>query len=150
MVVDYAHTPDALERRWRPGAGGQAARRPLWCVFGCGGDRDAGKRPLMGEIAMRHAEHVVVTSDNPRREAPQAIIGQILAGRSRPTRPHDRYDRAGPSGKPSRAAAPNDVVLLAGKGHEYYQEIGGARIRSPTSRMRGGAGRAPPSRRAPA
>jgi hypothetical protein len=133
VAVDYAHTPDALDKALaalRPLAqqrGGQ-----LWCVFGCGGDRDPGKRPLMAAVAEKNADRVVVTSDNPRSEKPEAIISQILLGLS-----HDRCvqvqaDRARPSPMPWPLAARADVVLVAGKGHEDYQEVAGQRIRSPT------------------
>ena len=127
VVVDYAHTPDALEKAL---AALRAARRArggaLWCVFGCGGNRDPAKRPLMGAIAGRLADHVVVTSDNPRTEAPDAILAQILAGAIG----HDEVDvdrepRARSSRGRQRRAG--DVVLIAGKGHEDYQEIAGVR-----------------------
>lgn len=126
VVVDYAHTPDALEKVLETlrGALPQGAR--LNCVFGCGGDRDPGKRPLMGEIATRLADRVWVTSDNPRSEDPRAIIADIIAGA------HPNYviedDRARAIHLALRASAPNDVVLIAGKGHERYQEIAGQRL----------------------
>ena len=128
VVVDYAHTPDALEKALvalRPLAVERGGR--LWCVFGCGGNRDPGKRPLMGAIAIKQAEHVVVTSDNPRLESPDFIISQILAG----TIGHDEVDvienRAEAIRLAVRSAAAADVVLLAGKGHEDYQDIGGVK-----------------------
>src|SRR5262249_5332879 len=112
----------------------RAGRRGrLICVFGCGGDRDAGKRPLMGEVAARLADHVVVTSDNPRGEDPNAIIAQVLAGARGPRgQAREVPPQALPSGvargaRVQRAAA-GDVVLIAGKGHETYQEIAGARL----------------------
>ena len=127
VVVDYSHTPDALEKalaalqplaRERGGA--------LWCVFGCGGNRDAGKRPLMGAIAQRLAQHVVVTSDNPRLEDPNTIIGQIVAGfDTTATPPLAIENRAAAIAHAVLHAAPNDVILLAGKGHEDYQDAGG-------------------------
>jgi UDP-N-acetylmuramoyl-L-alanyl-D-glutamate--2,6-diaminopimelate ligase len=128
VVVDYAHTPDALEKvlhALRPLAAARGGR--LWCVFGCGGNRDATKRPLMGAIATRDADHVVLTSDNPRDEVPGLILAQILAGATG----HDEIDviedrRAAIRGA-VQAAAPGDVVLIAGKGHEDYQEIAGVR-----------------------
>ncbi len=127
VVVDYAHTPDALERVLRTAGKlcGSGAR--LLAVFGCGGDRDRGKRPLMGEIAGRLADRVWVTSDNPRSERPEAIVDEIVAGI-----PGDRRDRS--VAMPDRRAAiraaiasarPGDVVVIAGKGHEPYQIIGG-------------------------
>jgi UDP-N-acetylmuramoyl-L-alanyl-D-glutamate--2,6-diaminopimelate ligase len=122
-VIDYAHTPDALEkalvtlRRLLP-AGGR-----LFCVFGCGGDRDAGKRPLMGEVATRLAHHAVVTSDNPRTEDPRSIIDAVVAGA------HPNYsiepDRAAAIALAIQQARAEDVVLVAGKGHETYQEVQG-------------------------
>jgi UDP-N-acetylmuramoyl-L-alanyl-D-glutamate--2,6-diaminopimelate ligase len=128
VVVDYAHTPDALDQvlqALRPLAGARGGR--LWCVFGCGGNRDATKRPLMGAIAARGADHVVVTSDNPRDESPNVILAQVLAG----VTGHDEVDvyedRREAIAHAVRAAAAGDVVLLAGKGHEDYQEIAGAR-----------------------
>lgn len=122
VVVDYAHTPDALERALtalRPLALDRGGR--LRCVFGCGGDRDAGKRPLMGAVAARLADDVVVTTDNPRTESPEAIIEQIVAGM--PCRPEVRVDRADAILESIWSAGERDVVLLAGKGHETYQEI---------------------------
>ena len=99
----------------------------LWCVFGCGGNRDTAKRPLMGAIAQRLADHVVLTSDNPRHESPGFILQQIVAGLVE--QPDDRDgDRGPPPGDRPRGARgrrANDVILLAGKGHEDYQEIAG-------------------------
>ncbi|MGE8317533.1 MAG: UDP-N-acetylmuramoyl-L-alanyl-D-glutamate--2,6-diaminopimelate ligase [Comamonas sp.] len=128
VAIDYSHTPDALEKALaalRPMAeqrGGQ-----LWCVFGCGGNRDAGKRPLMGGIAQRLADRVIVTSDNPRHEEPLAIIAQIEAGMSAGDAWHTQPDRALAIAEAIGQAQPDDVILLAGKGHEDYQEIRGAR-----------------------
>lgn len=128
VVVDYAHTPDALEKvleTLRELVGHDSEAR-LFCVFGCGGDRDAGKRPVMGEIATRLADVAIVTSDNPRSEDPSAIIAQIVAGAVR-----DDYlveaDRAKAIGQALALAREGDVVLIAGKGHETYQEIAGQR-----------------------
>ena len=125
VVVDYAHSPDALENALaalREVAAARGGR--LLAVFGCGGDRDRGKRPLMGEVASRGADVVVVTSDNPRREDPAAIIADIMPGA-----PGARavIDRAAAIRETIAAAAAEDVVLLAGKGHEPYQEINGVR-----------------------
>jgi len=123
VVVDYAHTPDALESvlvSLREQTQGK-----LICVFGCGGDRDAGKRPLMGAIAERFAHHVVVTSDNPRNENPALIIEQIVNGMT--VLPSIAPDRAIAIQQAIKFANKDDVVLLAGKGHEDYQEIGGVR-----------------------
>ena len=125
VVVDYAHTPDALEKALealRP-AVGKGGR--LLCVFGCGGDRDPGKRPLMGAVASRLADHVVVTSDNPRTEKPDAIIEQILAGMRGEVEAIE--DRQVAIFAAIHQAKRGDVVLLAGKGHETYQEIAGVR-----------------------
>jgi UDP-N-acetylmuramoyl-L-alanyl-D-glutamate--2,6-diaminopimelate ligase len=123
VVVDYAHTPDALEQALR------ALRRhcagKLWAVFGCGGDRDRGKRPLMGAVAERLADHVLLTSDNPRGEAPRQIVDDIAAGCGRP--PLIELDRARAIERALLGADAGDCVLLAGKGHEDYQESGGVK-----------------------
>jgi UDP-N-acetylmuramoyl-L-alanyl-D-glutamate--2,6-diaminopimelate ligase len=126
VVVDYAHTPDALEKALGALRPTVAAGHRLVCVFGCGGDRDAGKRPLMGRAAAALADHVVVTSDNPRSEDPHAIIGQILAGipGGGAEAIEDRQVAIFSAVHHARAG---DVVLLAGKGHETYQEIAGTR-----------------------
>jgi UDP-N-acetylmuramoyl-L-alanyl-D-glutamate--2,6-diaminopimelate ligase len=125
VVVDYAHTPDALEkvllalRALRPGR--------IITVFGCGGDRDRGKRPIMGEIALRNSDIVIITSDNPRSEDPAAIISDILAGRrDEPgARPFEVVEnRREAIVRAVGLAAPGDIVLIAGKGHEDYQIIG--------------------------
>ena len=99
----------------------------LVCVFGCGGERDAGKRPQMGAIAERLADRVIVTDDNPRGEDGDAIVAQILAGMDRPDAVVVQRDRARAIGLALSGAAPGDVVLVAGKGHENYQEAGGER-----------------------
>jgi UDP-N-acetylmuramyl tripeptide synthase len=125
-VVDYAHTPDALDkalRALRPVA--QDRGGALWCVFGCGGNRDATKRPMMGAIATRLADRVVLTSDNPRNEPAHYILSQILAG----VPGHDEVcvieDRAEAIRLALSKAHPADVVLIAGKGHETTQEVAG-------------------------
>jgi UDP-N-acetylmuramoyl-L-alanyl-D-glutamate--2,6-diaminopimelate ligase len=126
VVVDYAHTPDALEKALgvlRETAAVRGGR--LTCVFGCGGERDPGKRPQMGAMAEALADRVIVTSDNPRRENPQAIIDDILGGMQRP--PQVEPDRAQAIAGAVAAAGERDVILLAGKGHEPYQEIAGVR-----------------------
>ncbi|MDP9901693.1 UDP-N-acetylmuramoyl-L-alanyl-D-glutamate--2,6-diaminopimelate ligase [Variovorax ginsengisoli] len=128
-VVDYAHTPDALDKALaglRPLAQARGGR--LWCVFGCGGDRDAGKRPMMAAVAERRADCVVVTSDNPRSEKPAAILSQILLGFASPETVQVEPDRALAIAQVLAQAAPEDVVLLAGKGHEDWQEMGGQRV----------------------
>jgi UDP-N-acetylmuramoyl-L-alanyl-D-glutamate--2,6-diaminopimelate ligase len=130
VVVDYAHTPDALEktlaslRQVTQQRGGQ-----LWCVFGCGGDRDPGKRPQMGAAALA-ADHVVVTSDNPRSEDPAAIIADVVAGMTVSGQVPEQVfeDRAAAILWSVKHAAKADVVLLAGKGHETYQEIKGRKL----------------------
>lgn len=129
VVIDYAHTPDALEKTLaslRQVA--QARGGLLWCVFGCGGDRDAGKRPQMGAIATA-ADHVVVTSDNPRNEDPLSIITEIAAGMTDAKKtPQIFEDRAAAILWAVKHAAKPDVVLLAGKGNETYQEIKGRKL----------------------
>jgi len=126
VAVDYAHTPDALSQvltALQPLV--QARAGKLWCVFGCGGDRDSSKRPLMGAIAAQKADQVVVTSDNPRSEKPEAIIAQILLGISRSPCVYVEPDRAQAILYTVTHAASNDVILLAGKGHEETQEVAG-------------------------
>ena len=133
VVIDYAHTPDALEKTLaslRQIA--QQRNGALWCVFGCGGDRDPGKRPQMGQVALA-ADHVVVTSDNPRNEEPSVIIGHIVAGMSAgkdaaKAPPQVFEDRAAAILWAVKHAGRQDVVLLAGKGHETYQEIKGRKL----------------------
>ncbi|HVE53496.1 MAG TPA: UDP-N-acetylmuramoyl-L-alanyl-D-glutamate--2,6-diaminopimelate ligase [Ramlibacter sp.] len=128
VAVDYAHTPDALEK-------GLQALRPLaqqrggqlWCVFGCGGDRDPTKRPLMAAVAEKNADRVVVTSDNPRSEKPEAIISQVLLGLSHRDSVEVQADRARAIAETVRDAASGDVILVAGKGHEDYQEVAGVK-----------------------
>ncbi|MDP9933068.1 Mur ligase family protein [Variovorax paradoxus] len=128
-VVDYAHTPDAIDKalaglrplaRQRGGA--------LWCLFGCGGDRDPIKRPMMAAVAERQSDRIIVTSDNPRSENPDAIISQVLLGLSRPEAAQVQPDRGAAIGDAIAQAAPEDIVLIAGKGHEAWQEIAGQRI----------------------
>jgi UDP-N-acetylmuramoyl-L-alanyl-D-glutamate--2,6-diaminopimelate ligase len=125
VVVDYAHTPDALEKALEALRPAVAAGHRLICVFGCGGDRDPGKRPLMAAAAARLADHVIVTSDNPRSEAPAAIIAQVMAGIGGAAEAIE--DRQVAIFAAVHQAKPGDVVLLAGKGHEAYQEIAGVR-----------------------
>jgi UDP-N-acetylmuramoyl-L-alanyl-D-glutamate--2,6-diaminopimelate ligase len=124
VLRDYAHTPDALERALhavRPFVEGR-----LTVVFGCGGDRDRGKRPVMGGIAERLADHVILTSDNPRTEDPELILDEIEEGMAKP---HERIeDRRQAIARALDTAAPDDVILLAGKGHETYQVRGTDRL----------------------
>ena len=126
VVIDFAHTPDAMAK------GLETLRQvaderhgKLWCVFGCGGDRDHGKRPQMGRVS-ELADFVIVTSDNPRNEAPGQIIEEIVAGMK--ARPQIYEDRATAILQAVRQAAKNDVIFLAGKGHEAYQEIRGGKL----------------------
>jgi UDP-N-acetylmuramoyl-L-alanyl-D-glutamate--2,6-diaminopimelate ligase len=123
-VVDYAHTPDALAKAL--GALREHCKGALWCVFGCGGDRDPGKRSIMGEIADELADRIIVTDDNPRSENPQAITRAIVSGiKSGGARViHDRGEAIGTALKEAEA---RDVVLIAGKGHEDYQIYGDTR-----------------------
>jgi UDP-N-acetylmuramyl tripeptide synthase len=128
VVVDYAHTPDALAQTLdalRPVATQRAGQ--LWCVFGCGGDRDADKRPLMGAIAADRADQIVITSDNPRNEKPTAIVSHILAGLAGHPQPEVQVDRSAAIASAIHRATAADVILLAGKGHEATQEISGVK-----------------------
>ena len=123
VVVDYAHTPDALEKALLTLREIQTADSQLWCVFGCGGNRDRGKRPIMGAVVAQGADKVVITSDNPRMEQPQAIIADIL-----PAVPHPvlvESDRKKAIEQAIEQAKANDIILIAGKGHETYQDIAG-------------------------
>lgn len=125
-LVDFAHTPDALQHAL------ESARRhckgKLWCIFGCGGDRDQGKRPLMGEIAERYADVAVITNDNSRNEDPTTIAEQILTGFASPEKVHIELDRQVAIQYALEKAAVEDLILVAGKGHENYQLIGDQRI----------------------
>ncbi len=125
VIVDYAHTPDALERAIRALKETDNAGA-LWVLFGCGGDRDPGKRAEMGAIACRFADRVIVTSDNPRSEPPDAIINDILLGCD--DSPIVEADRAAAIALAIAEAKVGDTVLIAGKGHETYQEIDGVRL----------------------
>jgi len=123
VVIDYAHTPDALEQALTSLRAHAAGR--LVCVFGCGGDRDSGKRPQMAAIAEARADAVIVTDDNPRTENGDAIVADIVAGFANPGSIVIRRDRAAAIAHAIATAAANDIVLIAGKGHEPYQEIDG-------------------------
>ncbi len=125
VVIDYAHTPDALEKVLSSLR--EHVRGRLICVFGCGGDRDAGKRPLMGAVACRLADQVLLTDDNPRGEDGQAIVNQILEGMKGEAVSVQR-DRAQAISEAISAAGKDDVVLVAGKGHEDYQLVGDLKL----------------------
>jgi UDP-N-acetylmuramoyl-L-alanyl-D-glutamate--2,6-diaminopimelate ligase len=123
VVVDYAHTPDALEKALQVLRRHCAGR--LVAVFGCGGDRDRGKRPQMGAVAVRHADAVLLTDDNPRTESGDLIVQDILAGCSGSATPvRVQRDRRGAIAEAIGAAGEGDVVLVAGKGHEAVQIVG--------------------------
>lgn len=129
-IVDYAHTPDALEKTLqalRPIAEQRGGK--IWCVFGCGGDRDSGKRALMGMVAERNADQILITSDNPRSEDPQVIMGMIRAGMKADAKNIQMIaDRAAAIMTAIRHADASDIVLVAGKGHETTQEINGKKF----------------------
>jgi UDP-N-acetylmuramoyl-L-alanyl-D-glutamate--2,6-diaminopimelate ligase len=124
VVVDYAHTPDALENVLLTIMDTKPPTSALWCVFGCGGDRDTSKRRFMGSIAERYADRVVVTSDNPRTEDPEAIMNDIRRGMNEPSRAQWIVNRRDAICWTAERARPGDVVLVAGKGHETYQIVG--------------------------
>ena len=126
VVVDYAHTPDALEQTLASLRAHTAGT--LTCVFGCGGERDTGKRPQMAAIAERLADRVIVTDDNPRNEDGDAIVADILAGITDSARVAVQRDRAAAIAHAIAGAGPDDVVLIAGKGHEPYQDVGGVKL----------------------
>ena len=126
VVVDYAHTPDALDQVLR--ALRLHCKGKLWCVFGCGGDRDRGKRPQMGKVAADSADVVVVTDDNPRTEPSEQIIDDILAGIAEKDKVKVWPGRREAVIRAMQEAQQDDVVLLAGKGHEDYQVIGTQRV----------------------
>ncbi len=125
VLVDFAHTPDALRKALA--AVREHCTGEVWCVFGCGGDRDRGKRAPMGEAAVAGADRVIVTDDNPRTEDPQQIIADILSGAPTLDRLQVVPDRAAAIGRAIRLARPGDAVLIAGKGHETVQETGQTR-----------------------
>jgi UDP-N-acetylmuramoyl-L-alanyl-D-glutamate--2,6-diaminopimelate ligase len=129
VIVDYAHTPDGLENVLR--AVQQFAEQRIICVFGCGGDRDRTKRPLMGQIAAKYADYIVITSDNPRTEQPELILKDIEEGLTNSSIDTGKYeliaDRKAAIQKAVEMASPGDVVLIAGKGHETYQDINGVK-----------------------
>lgn len=126
VVVDYSHTPDALEQALlalRPHAQGK-----LWCVFGCGGNRDPGKRALMGQNAERYSDQLIITNDNPRNEDPEEIVADITKGLLCSWAAEIELDRGAAIAHAIDCAEPGDIVLIAGKGHEEYQQIGDEKI----------------------
>jgi UDP-N-acetylmuramoyl-L-alanyl-D-glutamate--2,6-diaminopimelate ligase len=125
VVIDYAHTPDALQRVL--GTLEAAVTGELWCVFGCGGDRDRGKRPMMGAVAADLADRVVLTDDNPRSEDPARIVADIRAGFHDHPRVSVIHDRRAAIATAIERARVGDVVLVAGKGHEAEQLVGSER-----------------------
>ncbi|HFF1653876.1 TPA: UDP-N-acetylmuramoyl-L-alanyl-D-glutamate--2,6-diaminopimelate ligase [Providencia rettgeri] len=126
VVVDYAHTPDALEKALA--AARLHCKGQLWCVFGCGGDRDKGKRPLMGAVAEEWADKIIITDDNPRSEDPMDIINDIMAGLLDSSRALAIPGRPEAVTNAILQASPDDVIVLAGKGHEDYQIIGNRKL----------------------
>ncbi|NVD07409.1 UDP-N-acetylmuramoyl-L-alanyl-D-glutamate--2,6-diaminopimelate ligase [Vibrio sp. JPW-9-11-11] len=122
VVVDYAHTPDALEKALM--ALRVHCQGKLWAIFGCGGDRDTGKRPMMAKIAEQLADYQVLTDDNPRSESPQTIVDDMLAGMQHPKRAVVEHDRFAALEHALRHSGDQDIILLAGKGHEDYQVVG--------------------------
>jgi UDP-N-acetylmuramoyl-L-alanyl-D-glutamate--2,6-diaminopimelate ligase len=126
VVVDYAHTPDALENALAAAREHCAGR--LICVFGCGGERDTGKRPIMGAVAERLSDLVIVTDDNPRSESGDAIVEQILAGMGHPGKALVERQRALAIRRAMAMAGTGDLVLVAGKGHETIQDLGELKV----------------------
>lgn len=130
VVVDYAHTPDALEQALKAikaHTKSQQSNAKVICVFGCGGNRDVGKRKLMGEVAANYADMIVLTNDNPRFEEPEAIIADIESGLGADSNYSKQVDRAKAIELAMQMAAKDDIILIAGKGHEPYQEVAGQR-----------------------
>jgi len=125
VVVDYAHTPDALHKALTVLR--DLTSQDLWVVFGCGGDRDTAKRPIMGKIAYDFADHVIITSDNPRSEPAQNIADMIIQGISHSNQIHVELDRRKAIAHAIKRSKPGDTILVAGKGHEDYQEIKGVK-----------------------
>ena len=126
FIIDYAHTPDALENALLAIKDHFHGR--VWCVIGCGGDRDIQKRPKMAAIAEANASYVVLTSDNPRSELPMAIVEDMLAGMQNPAKAKVELDREAAIVYAWQHASPLDVILVAGKGHENYQLIGNRKL----------------------
>jgi len=128
VIVDYAHTPDALENVLQATRQGLKPGASLWCIFGCGGDRDRGKRPLMGSVAERLSDRAIVTSDNPRHEDPLAILNDIREGFEDPAKAIWTADRASAIREAASLMKDGDTLVLAGKGHETYQVIGSENV----------------------
>jgi UDP-N-acetylmuramoyl-L-alanyl-D-glutamate--2,6-diaminopimelate ligase len=126
VVVDYAHTPDALEHALK--AARSHTNNALWCVFGCGGQRDKGKRPQMGQVAAEFADQLVLTADNSRNESIHSIIADIKSGITKDVSVLSIEERQSAIRHALNQANSNDIILLAGKGHESYQEIEGHRV----------------------
>jgi len=126
VIIDYAHTPDALEKALLALREHKSEQGDLWCVFGCGGNRDQGKRSLMGEVAQRYADKIIITDDNPRHEASQNIIDDIQQGCPAPLAVIPARQKA--IHYALQNAKEGDIVLIAGKGHEDYQEVGDRRL----------------------
>lgn len=121
VIIDYSHTPAALEAALV--ATRQHYRARIFCIFGCGGNRDAGKRPMMGDIATRLSDHAIITNDNPRHELPEQIADDIIAGIKKGSDYHVELDRGRAIAYAIQQANMNDVILIAGKGHEDYQQV---------------------------
>ena len=126
VVVDFSHTPDALAQALQ--ALKEHCQGELWCVFGCGGNRDQGKRPQMAAIAERYADHIIITNDNPRHEDPEKIIQDIKTGLLCPQAVKVELDRRAAMTYAIQRAKAQDIILIAGKGHETYQQIGDKKI----------------------
>lgn len=126
VIIDYAHTPDALEKVLS--ALKEHCQNKLWCVFGCGGERDRGKRPLMAKAVEAWADHIIVTDDNPRTENPAQIVKDLMPGFLHPNKIHIEHDRVRAIQQALNSATTGDIVLIAGKGHETYQQIGTQKI----------------------
>ncbi|MDZ7695176.1 MAG: cyanophycin synthetase [Balneolaceae bacterium] len=127
VLVDYAHTPDALENVLSTLKNLKTETQNLHVIFGCGGDRDKTKRPKMAQIAEQYADLITVTSDNPRSEDPDEIIDEIMGGFSKPNSVRNITDRRQAIGQVISESIANSIILIAGKGHETYQEIAGTR-----------------------
>ena len=128
VIVDYAHTPDALENVLKTLSDLRAPNQLIYCVFGAGGDRDSGKRPEMARAVSNFSDEIIVTSDNPRTENPDLIIADILHGFENTDNVVSITSRKDAIFKAIELASSNDIILIAGKGHEDYQEINGERL----------------------